>query len=378
MNNEREKWLNSLGLRFDPFLYLEASEDPHLFDYVVIRDEILRKVWVESHSLVFAPPGGGKTALRLYFTRACWLPPARGFPFPLSYDIPRFLPWDDAPSLESHLRAILRVAAATILTMLALRPFLWEELPAERRFSAVSLLNSALPLPLGFYLEQMKAAKSPEPLFNSFGRALAFSGVHPHFEKLLEMLSSVEPKPLPNLRKQWEIFLELVEAMGFAGVYLLVDGLDFAYETQASGEKALALIKPLLNAVPELESNRVFLKAFLPEDYMAIIGKPFSFLSITIEWDKPFLKELIRRRLQVASGGSITSLDSLCSPPLRDLEDVILESTPFLLPRAVIQTISELFDVHLKRAGPEGPLEAEDVENLKKRQGRANYVPGIR
>jgi len=377
MNYEREKWLNSLGLRFDPFRYLEASEDPHLFDYVVIRDEILRKVWVENHSLVFAPPGGGKTALRLYFTRACWLPPARGFPFPLSYDIPRFLPWHNTPSLESHLQAILRAAAATILTMLALRPFLWEELPSEERVSIASFLHSALPLPLGFYAEQMKAAKSPEPLFNSFGRALAFSGVHPHFEKLLDLLNLIEPKTLPNLGKQWEIFLELVEAMGFAGVYLLVDGLDFAYETQVSGENALSLIKPLLEAMLELESRRVFLKAFLPEEHIAMIGSSFSYLSVTIEWDKPFLKELIRRRLQVASDGSIASLDALCSPPLRDLDELILESSPSLLPRAVIQTVSELFNSHLSRAGPEGLLEVEDIEVLKKRLGRANYVPRI-
>ncbi len=373
----REQWLKDLGLRFDPFCHFEASEDPRLFDYIVIRDDLLRKIWSDSHSFIFAPSGGGKTALWLYFIRACWLPPARGFPFPLPYNIPHFLPWDALPSIDQHFRAMLRAASSTFLTMLSLRPFLWEELRSRERELLVRFLNSTLPLPLSFYLDQLETARSPEPLFNSFGKALILSGTSPRIEGLLKGLrsTSFEYSSTLSTKELWEIFLQLAECLGFTKVYLLTDGVDFSYETQTSSDKVRTLLGPLVEAALELEKHGVFLKVFLPNEHTASAIEVSIISSCSgvyiIEWDEILLTEVIRKRLLVASDGYIESLDALSSYPLHDLDSLIMQNSPALLPRTVIHTISTLFDIHIKRAGPQGLLDLADVEfllaELKKR-----------
>lgn len=364
----RGEWLKSLGLLFDPFYYLEASEDPHLFDYIVIHENLLRNIWSNSHSLVFAPPGGGKTALRLYFTRSCWLPPARGLPFPLPYEIPRFFPWDSPSTVDNHLQALLKAASSTILIMLSIRPFLWKEFTKEEKTLLVYFLNTALPMPLSFYLSQMETARSPEPLFNSFGRAFVISGFSPRFELFVQELRSINSGSASFSRNQWELFLKIVELMGFREVYLLVDGLDFTLCSQISGEKALELLKPIIDLLPELENQRVFLKAFLPLEHILSFAKAFSlsmdFTVHTLEWDGPLLKELIHRRLLVASNGYIESLDALCSSSLKGLDSSIIEISPSLLPRTVLYCISRLLDIHIQRTGPRGLIEGIDFELL--------------
>ncbi|MEM2367964.1 MAG: hypothetical protein QXQ50_07005 [Candidatus Bathyarchaeia archaeon] len=364
----REEWLKSLGLQFDPFYYLEASEDPHLFDYIVVREDLLWKIWNDTHSLIFAPPGGGKTALRLYFTRACWLPPARGFPFPLPYEIPRFLPWDSPPTIENHLQALLKAASSTILIMLSLRPFLWEEFTEEEKMLLVYFLNSTLPMPLSFYLAQMETARSPKPLFNSFGRTFAILNFSPRFDCFVQELRSIKSDSVPFRQNQWELFLKIIKLMGFRDAYILMDGLDFAPYNQISGEKALELLKPMIDLLPRLESQRIFLKAFLPLEHMAILVKAFSpsidFTSHTLEWDRPLLEELIRRRIWLSSNGYIENLDALCSSSLRGLSSLLMEISPSLLPRTIIYCVSELFDIHLRRVGPQGLLDETDLDFL--------------
>ncbi|PMP75458.1 MAG: hypothetical protein C0183_19865, partial [Roseiflexus castenholzii] len=53
-------WFRRLGLRFDPYIHLEASSDPHLSEYTVNLD-IFRTAWDAAPTIMFAPPGGGKT-----------------------------------------------------------------------------------------------------------------------------------------------------------------------------------------------------------------------------------------------------------------------------------------------------------------------------
>src|SRR5215510_6480057 len=92
----QQSWLRELGLRFDPFKYLEASADPRLGDYV-IGQEAFAVAWDDAPALVFAPAGGGKTAMRLYATRACWVGLGGAHPFPIPYTLSSHTEVDHPP-----------------------------------------------------------------------------------------------------------------------------------------------------------------------------------------------------------------------------------------------------------------------------------------
>jgi hypothetical protein len=67
----KQRWFREeLGLCFDPFALLDAGADPHLPQYLVGQGA-MEQLWGDWPSFLFAPPGGGKTAFRVWLTRAC-------------------------------------------------------------------------------------------------------------------------------------------------------------------------------------------------------------------------------------------------------------------------------------------------------------------
>jgi len=125
-------WLDWLGLRFNPFQSLDAAADTRLGEYLV-EHEVLASIWGDWNSFVFAPAGGGKTALRVRTSQACWVGQATNHPFPISY-LPPFLLWlHTHPSLDEHLAAISQAGAIRLLLAL----------PIARIGSLLSILRRA-------------------------------------------------------------------------------------------------------------------------------------------------------------------------------------------------------------------------------------------
>jgi hypothetical protein len=91
------EWLRWAGFRFDPFGPLDAAADPHLSEYLV-GHEVFARVWGDGISWVFAPAGGGKTALRISVMQACWIGQETNRPFPIPY-VPPFLAWGACASI---------------------------------------------------------------------------------------------------------------------------------------------------------------------------------------------------------------------------------------------------------------------------------------
>src|SRR5262249_41391223 len=104
-------WLCELGLRFDPFQHQEASADPHLGDYLVGL-ETFAVAWDEAPAFVFAPAGGGKTAMRIYATRACWSGIGGSHPFPIPYTLSNHPITSRPPSPAEHQHMIVRAGAS--------------------------------------------------------------------------------------------------------------------------------------------------------------------------------------------------------------------------------------------------------------------------
>jgi hypothetical protein len=90
-----DDWFRRIGLRFDPYVHLEASGDPHLPEYTVNLD-IFRVALDAVPTIIVAPPGGGKTAMRVAVTRTCWFDIGGTYPFPLPYNL-GMAPLTEAP-----------------------------------------------------------------------------------------------------------------------------------------------------------------------------------------------------------------------------------------------------------------------------------------
>lgn len=367
----REKWLSSLGLYFDPFRHLDAGVDPHLFDYFVDHRDALRALWSDHSTFILAPAGGGKTALRLYLTRACWLSPEAERPFPLPYEIPRYFPWDEEPSRQNTLEALLQAGVSTLFTMMALRPYLWGEIPLSEQPGVAALFHYDLPMSLDYYLDQLEEAGSPSPLLKAFGPALALPNPTPQ-AALRDFCRSLRAIPVPAAQgaaeERWHVFSNVVLGLlRFGSLYILVDGLDFTGETQIDPLKAFRFLETLLEQLPALDGGKTFVKAFLPlehRDFLreALFQTPAR--SLELEWDEEGLREILRLRLLAASKGDVESLEAISSPPLRDLDSLILQACPHPLPRELIFLVSRLFDLHLRRKGPTGLIDSQDWEAL--------------
>lgn len=361
-------WLKWAGFRFDPFGPLDAAADPHLSEYLV-RHHIFARVWGDEISWVFAPAGGGKTALRISVMHACWVGLETNRPFPIPY-VPPFLAWGHAhPSAEDHLEALARAGAVALFLTLAYRPHWFLRLDTFGRQRVAGILSGNLPGPLLVYLEQCHATGSPHALSAVLDPAFVLRNP-PDPETTREWCEALEAtcgEPFPSSpAERWAELQEVLRSLlAFPAVYILMDGLDGAPETIADPAAIARCLEPLLQWAEEWSEQRIFLKAFLPAEAQSLLeGRfPDGFVPArvsTIRWTPDLLAEVIRRRVYVATEGAFGSLDALASPALRDIE-TLLAKTVYPLPREMLVLSRRLIEERIRRGG-EGLFTLEDLE----------------
>ncbi|MBN1921650.1 MAG: hypothetical protein JW892_10425 [Anaerolineae bacterium] len=364
-------WLNSVGLHFDPFDTLNAADDPHLSEYLV-EHEIFARLWGNDLAWVFAPPGGGKTALRCRVTQACWIGQETNRPFPLPY-LPPFLSWGSvAPTLEDHLAALAQVTARALLLALAYRPHWTLRLSAPARQEVHHALVMSLPGTLKNYLDLCRQTTDLQLLRRVLDLDHAFALPNPpEREQLLAWcdgwgdLSVMAEHSAPQAR--WEaLHFVLLDILQFENLYVLLDGLDAAPETSAAPEAVVDVLAPLLEQAAGWRQQNVYLKGFLPLDTQTPLGARFPQLfssqqTSVLKWTVPLLAEVTRRRVDAASKGAFDSLDAIASPALRDLEAwLAAEALP--MPRELLVLTRRVLQEHVTTADSIGLLQEVDVQ----------------
>ncbi len=362
-------WLEWLGLRFDPFGPLDAASDPRLGEYLVGHGAFAR-TWGDWASWVFAPPGGGKTALRVRTSQACWVGQETNHPFPIPY-IPPFLSWGHAsPSLDEHLAALARAGAVALFLALAHRPHWLFRLDDEARRSVRAVLDWNLPGPLGGYLDRCRRSKNLEPLRATLDPTFVLPDPPDEATLLrwcgvLDAAPAGEPRPAPAAR--WNSLCGLLlDTLGFRSVYVLLDGLDAAPETIADAQAMADCLGSLMELVGDWAGQRVFVKGFLPIEAQSPLEERFAPVfanthTATICWTPALLAEVIRRRVYVASEGAFGSLDAIASPGLRDVETILAKAV-LPLPREVLVLTRRVLEEHVGRQGSQGRIQEEDVD----------------
>lgn len=377
----KQRWLREeLGLRFDPFELLDAGADPYLPQYLV-GQRAMEQLWGDWPSLLFAPPGGGKTAFRVWLTRVCRtgrdgrriLPVVLAPPRPEEPQAP--IPW------ERYTVALSHAVAASLLLDLAYQPssfpVLWSfphpqsrpsrffDLSEEERGLVRSVLERDLPMPLDYLLDQIADEGSLAPWSRTFDPPSLGLPNEPAAESLrafCEAMRRTAPVPSSQLSERGEKTIKTLRAiLGYSAVYLLVDEAD-AYIQDPKA--IIRLLKPLWAKTTAWSRQAVFVKYFLPEEVRSKI--PAKMLTgptkcVIIQWEPETLVQVVRERLRIASEGMFRSLIAISTPDVnKDIEFQLARILQPPIPREMLRLLQRVFFVHLQRVGPYGRLQQED------------------
>lgn len=359
MNDVEMLELTPFGFMYDPFSHLDASRDPNLIQHLVIPHTasiMLR----EMPTIVFAPPGGGKSALRLYTEHSLMDASARSFTITYLPDPDEILPAQ--PDLEDHFRRLATCTATDLLRHAFNYPSQFMRLPAEERQRVVAALMPHLQVELEYLLDILAGenpAQASKTCLEMLGREF-FLIKFPSAATLQGLVTCLRASVPDKLPEQALTFSQLVslafEVFQIREIFILLDGIDAAPQTIHNPERAAMWLLPLIDHAQALGNQRIYLKAYLTSEIEPALrasypeGRlPITFATIT--WDQALLSEVLRRRVSAASGTNFGSLDGISASYLRDVESKIVARLPenYQLPREAIVITRQIFIEALQR-----------------------------
>ena len=346
-----------LGLQFNPFTYLDAAEDPNLPRYL-IQDEGSRLAVNGTPAFIFAPPGGGKTALRVSALRSCWSTPEIYHSFPVQYVLhQRFDPRQSPPSSHEHRAKLIEAIGSDLLLSLGYRPELFLALPLAQQRELARLIQAALPWPIAHCLSTMSRPNGVWELSASMDRGYWLPDP-PAADDLRALRRALESAlaTTPSIRVELDdLLFALTHFLPFRQVIILVDGVDGFLNTHDNAPQAYAWIAELLALASEWRERKVNLQGFLPSKLEDLVsGDPYvagaRYRIERLTWSSARLEEVLQRRVWIASGQQFESLDWVAAPDLEDVERQIVESVA-PLPREAIFLADKLLRAFAARAG---------------------------
>lgn len=359
------RWAN-LGDN-NPFEALEAGSDPELSRYLV-RHDVFDLLWQDQPTIVYAPAGGGKSAFRVRLAWACRV----GEDGRQVFAIPYIAPEPDATTLEEHLAPILSKAARELLLMIVYRPERLLDLGPEGRQSVRRVLDQNDPGLVARFLTQLRRAGEMTPLVEGHDASAARLTDPPKPDVIgavCDVLDELpESREVAPAEERFESLLKVLGGvLGFASVYLLLDGIDAWVETRHDAQRAVAVLTPLLRQSEAWAARGVYLKLFLPQELRKRLSGELTkdVKSAIIRWDSSSCAEVLHRRLLAASGGRIGRLNapSLSTPGLVEVEEELLRAIPASpTPRELLVLVNRVIEEHVRAGSQESRLEPEDVQ----------------
>ena len=360
--------LARLGFRFDPFTYHEASRDPHLGEYIVGHDIFAAVAWNDSPAFIFAPAGGGKTTMRIYTARSCWMALGGSHPFPIVFTPANQSDWATSDGVLDQLACD---GAAALLIGLAFRPERLLALPSSEQQAIAAFLAASLPGELDHYLDVLRQEGDPAAMAAQLDRAyvLADPPDTQQLDQFCQALRAGHPT-----RSDWrdpeEHFNLLVhylqDSLHFGSVLILIDGVDALPETSTEPGSVVDWLRPLLAHGQDWARRRIYLKGFLSEETQAPLssqlGEAWPLVRYArLEWTPDLLADLIRRRVHRATLGKFGSLDAFSSSELRDVETTLVKLAP-PLPREVIVLVQRVLHEYARRVNEQGDDQADQLQ----------------
>jgi hypothetical protein len=368
MNEKTLEWLSSVGLKVNPFATLDASKDPFIPFYLIDHDQF-KTVSGDFTSFIFAPPGSGKSAFRVRLARDCRVGKDRRRIFPIVYNLPdpRLLRGSNFGS-DTHYKQLAKSAAQELLLYIVYHP----SSIIENKDLMVAIRQSFDTNFQVDYLQQMLDQGSVKPLLDSFDLTAGLLPNPPSKKDIqilvrelnrFRILVTVKPEPKQRFEQIVKIIFELLR---FEAIYILIDGVDGYVETAKDAKRGVEAISWLLGKNNEWRETNIFMKYFLPVEMITALEDKFHSLLTSeskvtiIKWDADTLGEVVRQRLQEASGGKYRSLRAISSLPLRGAkrapEDVLAREIVRIgnpNPRDLIKTVNRLLIYHAQHEAEE-------------------------
>jgi hypothetical protein len=360
--------LTRLGFRFDPFLYHEASRDPHLGKYIVGHDMFAAAAWNDAPAFIFAPAGGGKTTMRIYTARSCWVALGGAHPFPIVFTPAHQRDW---PTPENVLQQLVEEGAVALLVGLAFRPERLLVLSAAQQREVASWLAASLPGDLDYYLDVLQQEGHPAALSAQLDRPYILPD--PPGASQLDQLCEALRMDTAS-RSGWTtpedrfgaLITCLQDILHFGSVLILLDGVDALPETSAEPASIGEWLRPLLVHSTMWAQQRIYLKGFLPEETRPLLANYLRetsplVRSARLEWTPDLLADLIRRRVYRATEGKFGSLDAFSSSELRDVETTLVRLVP-PLPRELIVLVQRVLEEYVERVSAQGEDKSDQLQ----------------
>jgi len=361
-------WFRRIGLRFDPYVHLEASSDPHLSEYTVNLD-IFRVALDNKPTIIVAPPGGGKTAMRVAVTRTCWFDIGGTYPFPLPYNLGTAPLTGTPPTTKEHLRLLLEAGTCALLTGLAFRPERLFRASSTEIRAVTAILRAGLPGPLDYYLDILRETGTPAGLTPLLERTYALTAPPPPdvLDRFCNTLATSGTDAMRGrMEEVFQTFVEVVtDALGFSHVLLLIDGLDAIYENQENVQHAVAWVCELFDRSETWAKSKTYIKLFIPDSLEPAITEHLHRHAIPtriarIIWNHDLLVSMLRKRISAASEERFESLDAISTPALTNIEQQIVKNLP-PLPRIVLQVTRKAILHYAARLNDGWQLDEEDI-----------------
>lgn len=285
--------LYSLGFERDPFAKTNADEEELLEDYFIeppFFKAVYGDIYAPRSAVVYAPRGGGKTALKRMIELS-----ARADPF-LSVTYNSFptagLKLKDI-NLEYHLRNIVRVLLVAVLSSAATsgvegltqvdRHFLY--VLAKEHLSQLSRADLKDAISSVTHISD-RAKEVWNKLTGPISAGLSVALAHWGFKAPEISKFEMDKAKAGTLDEQIRFLVSVVPRFGFGSAYVLVDKVD---ENPFTGGAAasLAFIRPLLSDLGILETTGMAFKLFLwdrMEGDARVFSRPDRIKTYTLKW----------------------------------------------------------------------------------------------
>ncbi len=345
--------LNNLGFNLDPFAKNNADEEDRLKSYF-IEPPFFKAVYGDLASpksaVVFAPRGGGKTALKRMLELSSQDNPFLCVTYNHFATEGRRL---QDITLDYHLKNIARLLLVAVLSAAAERGV--DKLSRDERHLLYLLTKEHLSkidtteLKATIQAVQNYSDKAKEwwdsftgPLGLVINAVLAKVGLG---AAEIEKFGTSGGK-LGQSSEQIQLLGEMALNLGYQCVYVLVDKIDENVLTGKAGA-SFQFIQPLLSDLQILELKLFGFKFFLWDvliDNYRDVARPDRVKYYQLRWDPGQLREMLSRRLAAHSEGRVHTLAEICDVDSRVDVDKIIALFSQGSPRTIIRICKEILD----------------------------------
>jgi hypothetical protein len=422
--SDLDRWLASLGfVRGNPFATAEADQERILLPEFFVNVDGYERIKGDRTILVFAPRGGGKSALRVVLA-------SQSAPIiPDSATLTaEYLDFDSliakrrnqqSLAIEDHVYRLLRTGVKALLDALCGEPaFDQLQVEAEQDRQHRAVRATALSGSARSRLARMLHSYYPSLLYGDelFDRICALDRqFSPSWSEFTEAVHTRRLRALIDLHlsnanaivllladlndylhtnddadvtpvEHLAAFARLARAAHFTSVQFLLDRLDEHQETANDAPAQADILEPLLAHLPLLELSGLAFKFFLSREAHQVLLRRVSIRrdrltdqAVTVHWGQAQLKKLLDTRLAVYSDGQVRDLVQLCQDMHIDLgrgrpsyllgkwiEEEMIQLAQGS-PRRLLVAAQLLCQAHMEHVGSSGVFERPDWEKAKER-----------